>query len=82
MSVYKKKQWQQACDENLTDAELKAQWTALSPTLKQPYNAIAEQQLQRGPFLVEEITNNLMMTRGSITWRQLEAQLRMHRTLH
>ena len=46
-----------------------------SPATKEDTNQTALQLLQRGPYLFEEITQELQLTRGRITWRTLAAQV-------
>jgi hypothetical protein len=61
--------------EKITNKELKDRWAAASPATKHNAKQKATQLIQRGPHLIEEITQQLQVTRGRITWRGLAAQV-------
>jgi hypothetical protein len=61
--------------EELTDKELNDRWEVASPATKANAKQKAVQLLQRAPYLVDEITWQLKLTRGCVTWRTLIAQV-------
>jgi len=75
MAAFKKLAARERRHEPLLALELKQQWNSMSPKSKEPHHRIAEHQIQRGPHLVNDVKDALLMTKGSITWHQLEAQL-------
>jgi hypothetical protein len=61
--------------ERLTTEELDSAWRNASPQTKKVANHEAQNLLNRGPYLVNEIYDVLSKTNGSITWSQLTTQV-------
>jgi hypothetical protein len=73
--VFKKVMRKANRGEELTDKELNDQWKLASPSTKANAKQKAVQLVQRAPYLIDEITRELKLTRGCITWRTLTAQV-------
>jgi hypothetical protein len=73
--AFKKKKRMENRGEELMDRELNDLWEGASPATKQDANHMSFELLMRGPYLVAEVTNIMLHTRGRITWRELVAQL-------
>lgn len=58
-----------------TKQELDTSWQEASPQTKAVAEHEAQQLLMRGPMLLYDVRNTLFQTKGSITWRQLTAQV-------